>query len=69
MLAELFYNDAFQTFFYLTWFIYPFIFVFSLAFGIKNEVQNKTGFNFALLVASFSLLFMFIMLLMCILDY
>lgn len=59
MLSELFHNDGFYTLIYLTWFILPFLFVFSLAFGIRNEVQQKTGFNYALLIASLSLLFMF----------
>lgn len=63
MLSELFQTDGFHTLIYLTWFILPFLFVFSLAFGIKNEVHGKTGFNFALLVASISLLFMFAMIL------
>lgn len=63
MLSELFHNDGFYTLIYLTWFILPFLFVFSLAFGIRNEVQQKTGFNYALLIASLSLLFMFAMIL------
>ncbi|OUQ29825.1 hypothetical protein B5E79_05445 [Massilimicrobiota sp. An134] len=63
MLNELFQTDGFHTLIYLIWFILPFLFVFSLAFGIKNEVHEKTGFNFALLVASISLLFMFAMIL------
>ncbi len=63
MLNELFQTDGFHTLIYLTWFILPFLFVFSFAFGIKNEVHEKTGFNFALLVASISLLFMFAMIL------
>lgn len=63
MLNELFQTDGFHTLIYLTWFILPFLFVFSFAFGIKNEVHGKTGFNFALLVASISLLFMFAMIL------
>lgn len=63
MLSELFHNDGFYTLIYLTWFILPFLFVFSLAFGIRNEFQQKTGFNYALLIASLSLLFMFAMIL------
>mgnify|MGYP000205743892 CR=1 FL=1 len=63
MLSELFQTDGFHTLIYLTWFILPFLFVFSFAFGIKNEVHKKTGFNYALLIASISLFLMFAMIL------
>lgn len=63
MLSELFQTDGFHTLIYLIWFILPFLFVFSFAFGIKNEVHKKTGFNYALLIASISLFLMFAMIL------
>lgn len=63
MLSELFQTDGFHTLIYLTWFILPFLFVFSFAFGIKNDVHKKTGFNYALLIASISLFLMFAMIL------
>lgn len=42
--------------YYWTWFIYPFAFVFSLAYGIANIITGKESPNGYLMIASISLL-------------
>ena len=41
-----------------TWFIWPFIFVFTLAAGIKETLKNTSEFNWLLLFSGFSLMMM-----------
>jgi len=42
--------------YYFTWFVWPFAFVFGLAYGIKDLIQTKKTFNSWLLIASIALL-------------
>lgn len=44
------------TLFYWTWFIWPFVFVFSLAYGIASFVKNEKASIIPILIAGFSLL-------------
>ncbi len=41
-----------------TWFIWAFIFVFTLAHGIKETIKDPSGFNVLLLIAGISLVLM-----------
>lgn len=42
--------------YYFTWFVWPFVFVFGLALGIKELIQTKKTYNHRLLFASIALL-------------
>jgi len=43
--------------YYLTWFVWPFVFVFGLAHGIKELIQTKKDYSKGLMIASVALLF------------
>ena len=43
--------------FYVTWFIWPIAFVYSLAHGIKTLLKNEDSLNIGLGIASVSLIF------------
>ena len=43
-------------FYYWTWFIWPFVFVFSLAFGIAEIVKDENSAGKNILIAAISLL-------------
>ena len=42
--------------YYFTWFVCPFAFVFGLAYGIKDLIQNNKVYSKGLLIASIALL-------------
>lgn len=42
--------------YYFIWFICPFAFVFGLAYGIKELIQNNRVYNEGLIIASIALL-------------
>lgn len=42
--------------YYCTWFIWPFVFIFGLAYGIKELLQNQKAYNIGLIAASIALL-------------
>ncbi|MBQ8603948.1 MAG: hypothetical protein IJ410_03785 [Oscillospiraceae bacterium] len=42
-----------------SWFVWPFIFVFSFAHGIKETIKGSQEFNWLLLFAGVSLMMMF----------
>ena len=43
-------------FYYWTWFIWPFVLIFSLAFGIKELIKNENSSSKPLLLAALALL-------------
>lgn len=56
MLIGLMHNIA--IFYYWTWFIWPFVFIFSLVYAITSLVKDDTASMKPILVASISLLIM-----------
>ena len=44
-------------FYYFTWFIWPIVFVFGLAHGIKALIETKKMCNVGLMIATIALLF------------
>ena len=42
--------------YYFTWFVWPFVLIFGLAYGIKELLQNQKAYNIGLMSASIALL-------------
>lgn len=49
---------AIAIFFYWTWFIWPFVFVFTMVYSITSHLKDETASMKPLIVASISLLIM-----------